>query len=202
MIKAIVFDLGNVLMEFGWERFFHERGYEGEAFERIADATVRSPWWLELDKGTITKEEAVANYIQVAPEFEEEFLGLYNRIDQMLVRYDYALDWLQELRERGYKLYALSNWSKPALEGCAKGLSFLDDLDGAVLSYQEKVIKPNAQIYHILCERYDIRPEEAVFLDDSLPNVIGAHAVGMHGIHFRSYEQGKAELEALLAREG
>ena len=78
----------------------------------------------------------------------------------------------------------------------------MDDLDGAVLSYQEKVIKPNAQIYHILCERYDIRPVEAVFLDDSLPNVIGAHAVGMHGIHFRSYEQGKAELEALLAREG
>jgi len=201
MIKAIVFDLGNVLMEFGWERFFHERGYEGEAFEKIADATVRSPWWLELDKGTVTKEEAVAHYIENAPEYEEEFLGLYDRIDQMLVRYDYALDWIQELRERGYKLYALSNWSAPALEGCAEGLSFLDDLDGVVLSYQEKVIKPNAQIYKILCERYDIKPEEAVFLDDSLPNVIGAHAIGMHAIHFRSYEQGKAELEALLAHE-
>jgi len=153
MIKAIVFDLGNVLMEFGWERFFHERGYEGEAFEKIADATVRSPWWLELDKGTVTKEEAVAHYIENAPEYEEEFLGLYDRIDQMLVRYDYALDWIQELRERGYKLYALSNWSAPALEGCAEGLSFLDDLDGVVLSYQEKVIKPNAQIYKILRKR-------------------------------------------------
>lgn len=202
MIKSIIFDVGDVLVHFGWEDCYRKLGYEGERLERIADATVRSLWWEELDKGTITTEEAIAHYIEAAPEYAEEISHTYDYMDMMMTRFDYTLDWLQELRERGYKIYILSNWSEPAYRICkTHTLSFLEEVDGAVISYQEHVIKPDPEIYQILCERYQIRPEEAVFLDDREVNVRGAQSVGLHTIHFQSYEQAKAELDALLKKQ-
>mgnify|MGYP003295914472 FL=1 len=60
------------------------------------------------------------------------------------------------------------------------------------------MIKPNKKIYELICNRYDINPSEAVFIDDTEKNIIAAREYGLHGIHFTSYEQGRAELEELL----
>ena len=118
----------------------------------------------------------------------------------MLVQFDYAVSWIQELKERGYGIYILSNWSKPAYDACKEtALSFLPLVDGVVFSYKELVIKPDKEIYDIICSRYDINPAEAVFLDDTEKNIIAAREFGLHGIHFQSYEQGRKELEELLA---
>ena len=68
-----------------------------------------------------------------------------------------------------------------------------------VFSYEELVIKPDKKIYDIICSRYDIDPAEAVFLDDSEKNIVSAREFGLHGIVFKNYEQGRKELEALLA---
>ena len=73
------------------------------------------------------------------------------------------------------------------------------EIDGAILSYQEKMIKPDRCIYELLCDRFQIVPETAVFLDDTLRNIEAAKEFGLQGIHFRTYEQAKAELEAMLA---
>ena len=70
--------------------------------------------------------------------------------------------------------------------------------DGKTFSYKELMIKPNKKIYELICNRYDINPAEAVFLDDTEKNIAAAREYGLHGIHFHSYEQGRAELEELL----
>lgn len=119
----------------------------------------------------------------------------------MLVQFDYAVSWIKELKERGYRIYILSNWSKPAYDACQHtALSFLPLVDGVVFSYEELVIKPDREIYDIICTRYGINPAEAVFLDDTERNIIAAREYGLHGIVFRNYEQGRSELEELLAR--
>lgn len=201
MIKSVIFDIGKVLVDFTWEKAFYNFGLEGEAFEKVANATVRHPGWLELDRGSITKEEAIEIFSKEAPEYREHIQRIYIELVNMLKQYDYAIPWIKELKERGYKVYILSNWSKPAYEACKdNALNFLPLVDGAILSYQELLVKPDQKIYERICTRYEIDPKEAVFLDDVIKNIEGARAYGLHAIHFQSYEQAKAELEELLKK--
>jgi len=201
MVNTIVFDIGNVLAAFCWQKMLHGFGLEGEDFEKMADATVRHHGWLDLDQGIITTEEAIEMFAEAAPEFRPLIERIYEDPTQMIQQYDYAIPWIKELKERGYKIYILSNWSKPAYDACKDSeINFLPLVDGAILSYQELVIKPDRKIYEILCERFNINPSEAVFLDDNEANVISSREFGLNTIHFKSYEQGKAELEEYLAK--
>ena len=202
MIKNIIFDIGNVLVDFRWRKMYEEVfGLEGAELERFADATVRHQAWVDLDEGIITTEEAKEAYAKEVPEYREYIDRIYLEMDKMLVQFDYAISWIQELKERGYRIYILSNWSKPAYDACKDtALSFLPFVDGAVFSYRELMIKPNKEIYELICNRYGINPAEAVFIDDSEPNIISAREYGLNAIHFLSYKQGRKELEELLAK--
>ena len=201
MIKNIIFDIGNVLVDFRWRKMYEEAfGLEGAELERFADATVRHQAWVDLDEGIITTDQAKEAYAKETPEYREYIDRIYQEMDKMLVQFDYAVSWIKELKERGYRIYILSNWSKPAYDACIDtALSFLPLVDGVVFSYKELVIKPDRKIYDIICSRYGINPAEAVFLDDTEKNIIAAREYGLHGIVFKDYEQGRNELEALLA---
>lgn len=201
MIKNIIFDIGNVIVDFRWRKMYEEVfGLEGAELERFADATVRHQAWVDLDQGIITTEEAKEAYAKEVPEYREYIDRIYQEMDKMLVQFDYAVSWIKELKERGYRIYILSNWSKPAYDACKDtALSFLPLVDGVVFSYKELVIKPDRKIYDIICSRYGINPAEAVFLDDTERNITAAREYGLHGIVFKNYEQGRNELEALLA---
>lgn len=199
MINTVVFDIGNVLVDFRWKELFLELGFTGEKFERIADATVRSPWWNEFDRGLMSLEEIIAKFTENAPECEKEIRSIFENMNRLLIGRDYADSWIQELKERGCKVYVLSNMSKPAHEVHGDGcMSFLKAVDGAILSYQEGMIKPERCIYELLCNRFQIVPETAVFLDDTIRNIEAAKEFGLHGIHFQTYEQAKEELNKYL----
>ena len=201
MIKTIIFDIGNVLVDFRWRQVYESFGLNEDDIEKLADATVRHQAWVDLDQGIITTEEAEAEYIKAAPEYREYIERIYPDMTPMLIQYEYAVSWIKELKERGYRIYILSNWSKPAYDACLhNALNFLPLVDGVVFSFEEFVVKPDKKIYDIICSRYDINPAEAVFLDDSEANIISAREFGLNAIHFKSYEQGKAELEEYLAK--
>ena len=91
----------------------------------------------------------------------------------------------------------LSNFSEKAETDCARALDFIPYMDGGILSYQEKVIKPMPEIYQLLIDRYDLKPEECVFMDDTLVNLEGAERFGIHTIHFHDREQAVMELRKL-----
>ena len=202
MIKTVIFDIGNVLVHFRWRELYVELGYTGEKFERIADATVRNPWWEEFDKGLMTTEEVIDRFAERAPEYRTEISEIYEpkNLGELVRLYDYAIPWIQELKADGYRVYILSNWSKPAYDAnLDTNLRFLSEVDGALMSFQEGIIKPDRKIYELICSRYDIDPKEAVFLDDYAAYIEGARAFGLNAIHFKNYEQAKRELDAMLA---
>ena len=202
MIKTVIFDIGNVLVHFRWRELYVELGYTGEKFERIADATVRNPWWEEFDKGLMTTEEVIDRFAERAPEYRTEISEIYEpkNLGELVRLYDYAIPWIQELKADGYRVCILSNWSKPAYDAnLDTNLRFLSEVDGALMSFQEGIIKPDRKIYELICSRYDIDPKEAVFLDDNAANIEGARAFGLNAIHFKNYEQAKRELDAMLA---
>lgn len=202
MINTIIFDIGMVLVYFRWRELFADLGFEGEKFNKIANATVHNPWWNEFDKGEMTVEEIIDKYAESAPEYKEDIASIYDHKEEFVELYDYAIPWIRELKERGYKVYVLSNWSEPVYEANKEThLRFMKELDGEIMSYREKMIKPNREIYQLLCSRYHIDPKEAVFLDDNEANIEGAKEFGLHAIHFKSYEQAKEELEQYLKKE-
>lgn len=197
MIKNIVFDIGNVLLAFRWKEYFAEFGYPQDIYDRLCKATALNPVWCEYDRGVWEEEAVLQAFIEADPELEPVIREVLTSLKGLLVLYDYTVEWVKELKAKGYKLYYLSNYSWPAVRDCAKELEFLPYMDGGILSFLEKVIKPDAAIYHLLMDRYGLKPEECVFLDDTEKNIIAARAVGMKGIVFKTKEQAIEELRKL-----
>ena len=197
MIKNIIFDIGNVLMPFQYRIFFESFGYDERIVERLSGATVQSQDWNELDKGILSYEEVLERFVQNAPELEEIIYKVFKDLHGILGVYDDTQSWIEQMKKQGYGVYYLSNFFQKAEEDCKELMGFLERMDGGILSYKEKVIKPDAMIYQLLLERYALKAEECVFLDDTEKNIIGAQTVGIQGILFRNREQAMEELKKL-----
>lgn len=201
MIRNIVFDIGNVLACFRWKDLFTDLGFTGEKFDRIAAATVLHPtMWPEFDRSLMSDEEIIASCIERAPEYEEDIRMLFEKTELLVEEYVYSYRWIKDLKERGYKVYLLSNYGKTSFEAAvAHGrLSFLPLIDGRVISYEVRIVKPEPGIYEALINKFDLVPEECVFLDDKEDNVQAARACGFHGIVVEGYEQASKALNNIL----
>lgn len=197
MIRTIIFDIGNVLAGFAWREFFEKTGYPAQILERLADATVRSDDWGEYDRGALSDEEMIERFIQNDPGIEKEIRETLRDVRGMVIRYDYACDWIRELKEKGYQVLVLSNFGKKASEECRDALDFLEYADGGILSWQIRAIKPEPEIYQTLLDRYDLIPEECVFLDDLEVNLKAAAEFGIHTIQFQNRQQAREDLRKL-----
>lgn len=197
MITTIIFDIGNVLADFSWEAHYRRFGYSEEIFERLANATVKSPLWNEVDKGVMSEEEIIQGFIENDPGIEKEIRETLRDKSTIVSRNDYAIPWIQELKGKGYRCLYLSNFSESAHVQCAAALDFLPYMDGGILSYQEKIIKPMPEIYQLLIDRYGLLPEDCVFLDDTQKNLDGAERFGIHTVLFQNQAQAVEELRKL-----
>lgn len=199
MIRNIVFDIGNVLAGFVWQDFYRSFGFPEEVFEKLANATVRSSLWNEMDRGKMSDDQLLDGFIRNDPSIEKEIRKVFQNVKGMVCRYEYAIPWIKGLKERGFRVYVISNFAHKAYFECSEALDFLREVDGAIISYQERLIKPSPEIYRLLCSRYGLNAEECVFIDDTAPNVEAAMKEGMKGIVFHTREQASEELEKLLA---
>lgn len=197
MITTIIFDIGNVLADFTWKEHYRGFGYDDAMVERIANATVRHPMWNENDKGVISVEEIIQAFVDADPEIEQDIRRVLDNVKTIVSRNDYAIPWIQDLKSRGYRLLYLSNFSEKAETECAYALDFIPYLDGGILSYQEKVIKPMPEIYELLIKRYNLVPDECVFIDDMPANVEAAEKFGIHTVLFSNQAQAIEELRKL-----
>lgn len=197
MIKNIVFDIGNVLCGYSWEPYFKSFGFPQDIYERLCAATVKNEDWNEYDRGVLHRDEVLELFVANDPGIEKEIRLTLTNLHDLLTRYNYAVPWIQELKAKGYRCYYLSNFSDAAYTDCGHVLDFVPYMDGGVFSYHEKVIKPQPEIFHILMDRYGLKPEECVFMDDLEKNVNAARAEGMAGIVFESKEQAMEMLKGL-----
>ena len=194
MIRNIIFDVGNVLVEYSWERMLKALNITGEAYNAVAKATALSPMWNELDRSLLRDEEILQGFIGNAPEYEREIRLVWDNIPESIHCYPYSVSWVKKWKKKGYKTYILSNYSKRAFEMTRQELPFMEDMDGSIFSFEVKLVKPEPEIYQALFEKYQLKPEECVFMDDNEKNVIAARKAGMHAIWFRSKEQAELEL--------
>lgn len=194
MITTIIFDIGNVLVDFNWKEYIASFGFSKEVQEKLAKATMLSREWDEFDRGVLEIEDIIRKFVKNDSTVEKEIRMICENVHDMLGRKDYAIPWIQDLKKKGYGVYYLSNFSRKAEVECAHTLDFLPYMDGGILSYQEKVIKPEPEIYQILIDRYQLIPDQCVFMDDKPENCEGAKRAGMHTIVFTTKEEAEKEL--------
>ncbi|MDD6570878.1 MAG: HAD family phosphatase [Thermoflexaceae bacterium] len=200
MIRTIIFDLGGVLVDFHPVEGMKKLGFSEEAVESFKK-NIFSGLWEKCDEKPLEDYAIRKLFKEAVPGFEKEVDLLWDNITAVTGVYDYSCAWIKELKERGYQIYILSNFGQRAFEVNSQLYTFLGDVDGKVISYEVKMIKPDAGIYHYLSEKYHLNPKEAVFIDDRKVNVDGARACGFQGIVFDNYEQARKELEYMMQRE-
>ena len=201
MIRNIVFDIGNVLVDYCWQDHIAHYGFTGEKADRIARAMMLVPDWKELDRGVLSGEEFRKLLIGKAPELEQEILLLMSDLSTLVRRREGSIPWIQDLKARGYGTYYLSNYGEQVRRDTADSLDFMKEMDGGIMSCEVHQIKPDAEIYHTLLDRYGLKAEESIFLDDTKINVDAALGVGMQGLLVESQEQAIRDLNALLTQQ-
>lgn len=200
MIKTVIFDIGNVLTQFSWQDYYASFGYNDATLEKLGKATVLNSAWNEYDLGNLSDDEVLNLFIESDPSVEKELRETLKDMGGVLKRCEYAIPWIEELKEKGYQVLFLSNFSEKALRDCAAALDFLPHMDGGVFSCKVHLIKPDPAIYKLLLQQYRLNPEECVFLDDTLVNITAAASLGINGIHFKNLAQAREELAALLVK--
>lgn len=183
-IDTAIFDIGNVLIHYDWKGYLKSLQFNEEIYERVADAVFRNPDWDMGDSGLYTTEEWLQACIENDPACETEIRRTFADFGRSIVPYDITEEWLDLFQKRGIKRYYLSNYSQEMYRQSREQLSFLKGFDGGIFSWQEKCMKPDARIYEILLERYEIDPKHAVFFDDREENVLAARNAGIQGIVF------------------
>lgn len=196
-IDTVIFDLGGVLIPWDPSNLYRQLIPDAERRERFLAEVCSPEWNLQQDAGRPLAEGTKA-LIVAFPDQETLIRSFYDRWPEMLgdvIEGTAAL--VRELKAKGYRVLALSNWSGETFPLAQPRYPILREFEGIVISGVEGMIKPDPAIYRLLCARYHVLPERAAFLDDSLPNVEGAAAVGMHGILFQSPGQARDALVAL-----
>jgi 2-haloacid dehalogenase len=196
-IKAIIFDYGNVLLE--WDpRHVYRRYFDNdEAIDRFLHEVDFMSWNAQQDRGR-TFKAGVADHSQKFPQYAHLFQAYHDHwkdsIGNPLVD---TVEILKELKQAGYPIYGLSNWSAETFPYARAKHAFFDLFDDMVISGAVGHVKPEPEIYQILLEKIGRPAEECLFIDDSLPNIKQAEKLGIKGIHFQSAEQLRSELRKL-----
>ena len=183
-IKNIVFDFGGVLVDWN-PRYLYDKYFGDEQQAQwFLDNICLYSWNLQMDGGK-PFAEGVAELQAEHPEWAEA-IGIYHTrwVEMMGGEVEGTADVLRRLKENGYGIYGLTNWSAETFPLIRDTYSVFGEFDGIVVSGEEHLLKPNAAIYHCLFERYNLQPEESIFIDDNADNVAAAKAVGMESVRF------------------
>lgn len=199
MIKNVIFDLGNVLLNFEPKEHVKSKIIE-EKFEEIYESIFKSEEWPMLDRGSISEEEAKANIINRKIENKDLVNSVFENWYDILTPIESSVEILKKLRENGYKVFYLSNFHLAAFEYVTKKYDFFELFGGGVVSYKEKLLKPEKEIYEKIISEYSLEAKETVFIDDMKVNVEAAVKCGMKGIVLKNPVELRSELEKLNVR--
>lgn len=197
-ITAIIFDFGNVLIEWNpqhvYNRYFPN---DPESMERFFKEVDFMGWNALQDKGRSFKE-GVADISARFPQYAHLFQAYHDHWQDSIGAAQWGtVEIMKRLKQKGYPLYGLSNWSNETFPYARAKFDFLDLLDDMVISGYVGHVKPEPEIYHILLEKIGRPAEECLFIDDALPNIQQANTIGFTTLHFRSSEQLKTDLERM-----
>ena len=188
MINTVIFDLGAVLIDWNPDYVFDETYFQSQEQRDFFFQNVCTPDWNENQDAGYPIAKATEEKLTEFPEWEKPIKDFYGRWEEMLgEQIQETVDIFKQLKEnKNLKFYALTNWSAETFPIALYRFEFLQWFDGLVVSGEEKIRKPFPEFYQLLLKRYNVTPEEALFIDDNLRNVKAAEMLGIKSIHYKN----------------
>ncbi len=200
MIDNALFDLGNVLIRWDPRHHYRDRFETVDEMEAFLAEIAPSTWNHEMDMGK-PFAQAIAERTALYPAHADLLAEWKSHWERMLGgAIDESVEMLGHLRTGGYRIAALTNWSAETFPVARERFPFLDWFEDIVISGVEGIAKPDPRMFALALERTGFVAVHTVFIDDNLPNVEAARALGMHTVHFTNTAKCREELRALGVR--
>ncbi len=197
MIDTVILDIGNVLVDVDFMRSIRYYTKNEEEARRCYKAFMKDNTWDLLDKGKYSTEEVMQKIISNDPEMECSMRAFFDEMKDLLIPFSYTDGWIDAIKQDQKNVYILSNWPQFVHNKFEKEMHFLKKVDGYLLSYKEKLTKPDSAFYQLLIDRYTLNPENCVFIDDRQENIMAAEKMGIKGIIFDKREKVEKKLQKL-----
>jgi putative hydrolase of the HAD superfamily len=197
-MRNVIFDLGGVVLEWSPDAILESYYADPRTRTAMRVAVFQHPDWQRLDQGVLTEHEAIARLEMRTGRPTAELVGLFQAARASLKPKPDTLALLESLARRGTPLYCLSNMPASTFTHLRELHPFFTVFKGIVISGEIKMLKPAAEIFEYLLRRYELSPDETIFVDDHAPNIQAARALGLHAVLFRDARQCAADLDQLL----
>jgi len=190
--RNIIFDLGGVLVYFNPKELIANifKNEESKPWELLNAHHTRP--WLEMDRGTMNPDQVGQALAEQYPQ--EKLVTYIKTIPQYLLPLPQGLEIFDAVRAKGYRTYVLSNMSEQAHKDIVMHHDFIKKFDGTIFSYEVQAVKPDPDIYQILLNSYELKPEECLFIDDLEVNINAGKSLGIDGIICQDHKIVKEEL--------
>jgi 2-haloacid dehalogenase len=196
-IKAVVFDVGRVLVQWDLRHLFAKLIADPQELDWFLANVVTTEWHFQHDAGVPLAD--------MVPQRKAEFPTYAVHLDAYATRFletipgsvQGSLEIVEELAARGVPLFAITNFGSEFWAQFRPTQPIFDHFRDIVVSGDERLVKPDAAIYQLALRRFGLGEGDAIFVDDSLPNVVAARENGFHGHHFIDAVGLRAELQTL-----
>jgi putative hydrolase of the HAD superfamily len=193
----VVFDLGGVVVRWQPDELIAAVFDDPDLRLRVRREIINHADWLALDRGVLSKSEAVVRAAQRTGLDEAVVEDFLDRVPSALTPVADTVALMRRVRAHGHRLYCLSNMQHASIVYLQSAHDYWDVFEGAVISSRIKLIKPEPAIYAHLLETYKLRADETVFIDDTAVNLPPAQALGIRTIRFEDPVQCERALRAL-----
>jgi 2-haloacid dehalogenase len=202
-VQAIIFDFGNVLVD--WDpRYLYRKIFNGddEEVERFLEEVGFFEWNLKSDAGR-PFHLGIKELCEHFPHRCEDIWAYENRFEESISGPIWqTVSILKELKQAGYRLYGLSNWSMETFNPVRDTYEFFGWFDDIVLSGEVGLLKPDPAIFRLTLERIGLPASECLLIDDSAPNIWAAQELGFQTIRFESADRLRGELKQIGILQG
>ena len=195
-IKAVVFDVGNVLIDWDPKYLYRQLMTDDAAIDRFLNDVCHYTWNLEQDRGRLWAD-AIAEKIAEFPEHEALIRAYDERwTDMVSGAIQGSVDILEELHAKKFPLYAITNFSREKWDIATEAFPFLKFFDGVTVSADVKLLKPDPVIYQHFLKTFALDPSALLFVDDRIENVEAARREGFNAVQFTTPEQFREDLKS------
>ena len=196
-MKNIIFDLGGVVVEWNGEQVIDSFKGDPTLIMYIKSNGFFKDYWTAFDKGTLEREELVNKVALLTGIPAEECDAFVEHVKHSLKPITETEAFIKELSAQGYKLYCLSNMSLDFYD-YLKTREVFKYFDGQIISAIEHMVKPDREIYDLILQRYHLKPEESLFIDDLEANIKAAQTLGINTVHFSNRHEGLRDVKKKL----
>ena len=193
-----LFDLGGVFFDWDPNHFFKDIFDTTDERKYFLTSVCNDEWNFKQDAGR-TIEEAESELIPKFPHYEKQIKMYYKYHRKMLKgTFDESIKVLKKLKKLNYECFVLSNWSAETFVGMTEDYPFLKLFDGMLISGEDKLMKPDSAIYELAKNRFNLHPEETIFIDDKRENIEAAKGLDFKTIHLTDPKNIEKEINQFL----